>query len=390
MCSTFGIRDFPIVNSVSVTRSLNASIYEEVPLDIQWGPKATAPSFIHDGNFANLGYIEYMGNDTSSTTLRLNGNTFDLISVQFCASQHKSLLPADKQSAVVAEIVMGFRTNSNILEKYVFLCVPVLIGATTTPSVYLTSLFNGVLDGKPTSLLTVLPPQDKHFIVYSTCLQQVKEQKTSQTQGRVVVFTEGLFLSEGMFKGISNKISTSQISDPYSLPAIQLPDGVMDKSEAYLFAIQSETDYKTLLRYSQYYPSGSPDGSGKRTDNLDSYKCVPLEPSKNVKDGKIIVDTDTGELLSQVINTEEPGKPSKSSITPALVEKILAVCIAVLLVAFVLSILAYIVTSFTTPNADTFFGILHKNKEVIGGTLFFSTVSGVVFFIIGFFLSSML
>jgi hypothetical protein len=214
--------------------------------------------------------------------------------------------------------------------------------------------------------------------------------KSSNTQARVFVYTEALAFPSDYFTNLAKKITASQADGPIYLPAIQLPDGLMDKTQALLFSLTSEADYKSLLRYSQYYPSGSPDSSGTRTDSLNSYKCVPLEPSKNVKNGKIVVDTESGELLSQVINTPEPGKPSKSNITPALVEKIMAICIAVVLVAFVLVILAYIVTSFTTPNADSFFGIIKQHTGVISATLFFSVISGVVFFVIGFFLSSML
>lgn len=150
-----------------------------------------------------------------------------------------------------------------------------------------------------------------------------------------------------------------------------------------------EAEYKSLLRYSQYYPKAPPD-SKYREDNLNAYKCVPLEPSKNVKDGKIVVDTESGELLSQVLkDKEEVGEPSKSKITPAIVEKILAVCIAVVLIAFIFLILAYIIASMTTPNADSFFGVIKHHTGTIGPIVFFSTLSGVVCFVLGVFLYTM-
>jgi hypothetical protein len=387
MCSTFGIRDFPVLNSVPVTPTLNASIYEEIPLDIQWGPKATEPRFIHDGAYANLGYLEYMSSDPSTTTLRLNGNSFNLISVQLCTPQHIGLLARDKQADCSGEIVMGFKATNAISESYLFLCVPILNRSTTTPSAYLEALRLGRLDGKPTSLLTVLPATDQHFISYSTCLQRREERGTSTKQVRVFVFTEGLAYPKTNFVEVCRKITTSTVNRIF-LPAIQLPDGLQDKSQAILFSISVESDYKSLLRYSQYYPKGSPDSSKYRKDNLDAYKCVPLEPSQNIKDGKLIVDTETGELLSQVMkDKEEPGDP-KSKITPAMVEKILAVCIAIVLLAFIFLILAYIITNMTTSNADPFFGIVKQNMGTIAPVLFFSIVSGVVCFVLGFFVYS--
>jgi hypothetical protein len=390
MCSPFGIRDFPILNSVPVTPSLNALIYEEVPLDIQWGPKANEPTFIHDGPYANLGYLEYMGAGASTTSLRFNGNSFSLISVQLCSPQHATLLPRDKQRDCSGELVMGFKAQSTISESYLFLCVPILTRPTTTPSIYLEALRQGRLDGKPTSLLSILPPSDQHFISYSTCLQRRESAATSTNQTRVFVFTEGLAYPAANFLEIARKITMSSVTNPIYLPAIQLPDGLVDKSQAMLFSLTTETDYKSLLRYSQYYPQGTPDSSQYRTDTLNSYKCVPLDPSQNVKDGKIIVDTENGELLSQVLeDKDDSGKAKRTKITPAIVEKIMAVCIAVLLVAFVFLIVAYIITSMTTPNADSFFGIIKQNAGSVAPVVFFSSLVGVICFMIGIFLSNL-
>lgn len=388
MCSPYGIRDFPIINSVPVTPSLNATIYEELPLDIQWGPKATEPAFINSGEYANLGFLEYMDSGASTTTLRLNGNSFNLISVQICIPQHASLLTKEKQKDCSGEIVLGFKATNNISESYLFLCIPILTRPTTSPSIYLEALRLGHLDGKPTSLLSVLPPNDQHFISYSTCLQRRESSGTSIKQARVFVFTEGLAYPAANFAEICKKIGIPVPGGP-PLPAIQLPDGLMDKTQSTLFSITVEAEYKSLLRYSQYYPKAPPD-SKYREDNLNAYKCVPLEPSKNVKDGKIVVDTESGELLSQVLkDKEEVGEPSKSKITPAIVEKILAVCIAVVLIAFIFLILAYIIASMTTPNADSFFGVIKHHTGTIGPIVFFSTLSGVVCFVLGVFLYTM-
>lgn len=389
MCSTFGIRDFPIVNSVPVTPSLNALIYEEIPLDIQWGPKATEPAFIRDGPYANLGYLEYMGQGASTTTLRLNGNSFSLISVQLCTPQHSTLLPREKQRDCSGELVIGFKAGNTISEEYLFLCVPILTRATTTPSVYLEALRLGRLDGKPTSLLSVIPPSDMHYISYSTCLQRREQTGTSTKQVRVFVFTEGLAYPAANFLEIARKITASSVSNPVYLPTIQLPDGLVDKSQAMLFSITTETDYKSLLRYSQYYSQGTPDSSQYRTDNLDAYKCVPLEPSQNVKDGKLVVDTETGELLSHVLEQKDDGKGTRTKLTPAIVEQIIAVCVAIVLVVFVFLIIAYIITSMTTGNADEFFKVIKQNASVVPPIVFFSVLSGLICLMLGIFLRNL-
>lgn len=389
MCSTFGIRDFPIINSVPVTPSLNALIYEEIPLDIQWGPKATEPAFIRDGPYANLGYLEYMGQGASTTTLRLNGNSFSLISVQLCSPQHTTLLTQDKQRDCSGEIVMGFKAGNKISEEYLFVCVPILTRSTTTPSVYLEALRQGRLDGKPTSLLSLIPSSDMHYISYSTCLQRREQTATSTKQVRVFVFTEGLAYPAANFLEIARKITASSVTNPVYLPAIQLPDNLVDKSQAMLFSITTETDYKSLLRYSQYYSQGTPDSSQYRKDNLDSYKCVPLEPSQNVKDGHLVVDTETGELLSEVLKQKDDGKGTRTRLTPAIVEQIIAVCVAIVLVLFVFLIIAYIITSMTTGNADEFFKVIKQNANVVPPIVFFSVLSGLICLMLGIFLRNL-
>lgn len=383
MCSTFGIRDFPIQNSVPVTPQLNAMIYEEFPLDIQWGPIATEPKFINDGAYANLGFLEYMPSVTSTTTLRFNSNSFNLISVQLCTPQHASLLPQTKQRDCSGEIVIGFKSQSKLSENYLFLCIPILTKATTKLSVYLEALREGRLDGKPTSYLSVLP-QDKHFISYSTCLQQKAGTQSLTTNARVFVFTEALEYPADKFLEIARKITASAVSNPVYLPAIQLPDGIIDKSQAMLFSITTETDYKSLLRYSQYYPQGTPDSSRTREDNLDAYKCVPLDPSQNVKDGKIIVDTENGELLSQVLEDKKDGtQKKKSTITPAMVETVLSYILAFILILFVFLTLTYIITYIVTPNANDFFGVIQQNVTQNMTAISMNFLIGIVCFVLG-------
>ena len=390
MCSTFGIRDFPIVNSVNVTPSLNAAIYEEIPLDIQWAPKATEPSFIHTGAYANLGFIEYMDSGASTTSLRLNGNSFGLISVQLCSPQHQTLLTRDKQSDCSGELVIGFKAQNTISESYLFLCIPILQRPSVSLPSYLEALRLGRLDGKPTSLLTVFP-EDKHYISYSTCLQRRESSGTSIKQARVFVFTEGLPYLRANLQELIRNLRSPPTSGRNFLPTIQLPDGLLDKTQAMLFSISTEVDYKALLRYSQYYPGGTPDSSRFREDNLNSYKCVPLEPSQNIKDGKIVVDTETGELLSQVMkDKEEPVQAKQSKISPAMIEKLIAIFLALILIAFVFLIIAYLITSITTPNADNFWGVIKQNAGTIAPIVFFSSVVGIICFILGFFFYTMI
>ncbi len=204
-----------------------------------------------------------------------------------------------------------------------------------------------------------------------------------------MVYTEGLSYPNPNLTELARKRSGPSPTNPPVLPAMQMPDSLVKRTESQPTTISTQENYKTLLRYSQYYPTTRPDSSRYRTDRLDSYKCVPLEPSQNVKDGKIVVDTESGELLSQVMKDAELGEAREYKITPATVEKIIAVLIALILLALVLLVLAYILAYMTTPNADSFFGIIKQHIGTIAPVVFFSLLLGFIGFLVGVFLMYM-
>ena len=113
--------------------------------------------------------------------------------------------------------------------------------------------------------------------------------------------------------------------------------------------------------------------------------------AQNVKDGKIIVDTESGELLSQVLkDKEEPGKAKRSKISPALIEKIVAAFLAIIGIIVLFLIVFYLIAYFSTPNADSFFGVIKQNTDTIGPVVVFSMFSGIICFILGFFAYTLL
>ncbi len=194
ICPNTGVRDFPIRNLVKVTDTLVSGINESFMLSTQWEQRSTAPQFDianNDKGFLQEGTKYSSG--TNVTTLRFQGNSYTLQSVQICTPQHKDfVLEADKPN-VMAAVLLCFSTPSEIAEKYVIFCVPVLNSATTTPNIYLTALANDRLPGGPISLETLLPPRDKQvFISYSTCLSQLQGGKSVATQARVLVFYKSI------------------------------------------------------------------------------------------------------------------------------------------------------------------------------------------------------
>jgi hypothetical protein len=81
-----------------------------------------------------------------------------------------------------------------------------------------------------------------------------------------------------------------------------------------------------------------------REDGLDSYKCVPLDPDKNIQDGKIKVDLETGEVLSDVVAERAAVRAAdsvKGSMEPGRLEKYMGSAVGIILAVVFFSLILY-------------------------------------------------
>ncbi len=380
-CPATGIRDFPIQNSVNVTQTLNDSIYEPSSLEIQWAKQGTVPTF--QRNFFSEGIYS---SGTQTTTLRFRGTKYNLQTAQLVEPQHKGLvLLADKES-VNGEIVLVFESPTALTEKYLFLCIPLLNKSATGYSPYLEGIRQDRLSGRPVGLDDVIP-SSKEYISYSTCLRLVEQNKSTPVQAAVLVFWRGLPYPTSQLRDVCRKMKmTPPLNAPPSLET--LVQGLIPKSETTLFLISSEEVYKRYLRSSELPSSSSRStDTGTRTDSTDSYKCVPLKPDETVKDNRILIDTDKGVPLSQVLK-EKQEEQGEGKITPGMVERMIAAILGTAIGIFVLSVIAYIFSRVTSETTDTSFPwFMGKVKDLVP-MVFVSMVVGIIGFLIGFFTST--
>ena len=231
-----------------------------------------------------------------------------------------------------------------------------------------------MLPGKPISLDTLLP-SDLHYIHYTTCLTQIKSQQTIATNLTVLVFTAGLIYADASITELKRKSNGGY-------PTISLPDTLQLGTP---INIGSDTDYKSFFRYGLYTPSKSNSGDSRiRVDSTDAYKCIPLLPQENVKDGVIKVDTEKGELLSQVLKDNDDVQASTSGPTPADVEKLIAIFFGISLGIFILIILAYAISLYTGTSTEPhpWLFLELKFKEATP-TYFIAMLVGIIGFVIG-------
>jgi hypothetical protein len=332
-CLESGLKGFPIKVGFPIPSSLNPSIEEDLIMDISWGTKSVTPRF--SGSVLEEGDVNQTG---SQTSLRIQGNQYFLRSIQICNPLHTSFLNPAVSASSRAEIVCIFGSNG----KYAILCIPIVAGSSGSPSKYLEALRYDALPGKPISLNTLLP-EDLHYIHYTTCLTQIQSQKTVPVNLTVVVFNSGLVYHEAYITEIRRKIG--------SFPSVTLPDTLQVGSPK---TIESEVAYKEFLRYGLYKPSLHSGDSRIRTDSTSAYKCVPLLPDQNVKDGQIKVDTEKGELLSQVLKDNNDIEAAASSgPTPADVERIIAIIFGISFGIFILVVTAYFIIVWTGDSNTT-------------------------------------
>jgi len=334
LCPSTGIRDFPIQNNVKVNDDLILSVKESYLVSVQWAQRSDAPK-IAAGSFFDEGAQHSAA--TNQTTLRLQGNSYVLQSVQLCKPQHTGFVRDVEKPFVQAELILCFSGNGNGAEKYVFFCVPILNKPTTSPNVYLTAANNGRLPGGPISVGSIMP-NNQGFLCYSTCLNQVQSGKSVATQARVFVFYEGVFFNAGA-----------------NTTGLQLPDNITPTTMAVPFTLQNDIDFKNFLRSSDLKTGKGDAALNQRVDATSAYKCTPLNPDTQIKDGKIVVDTQKGELLSQVLQertTDLAAETPSGALTPGDIQKVIAIAFGIGFGLLILSLLAYFVSIYSTGEGS--------------------------------------
>ncbi len=361
-CSNLGVRDFPIQRTAQLSSTIIDAVKESFLIDVQWATKSNAPEFVIDSNDKGFLREGTFSSDASTTTLRFQGNSYVLKTMQITKSLHGSFFTSELQSNIPAELVLVFSTNNAIAEKYVIFSIPIFTGPSSSQNVYLNALLNGRLPGKPISLQTVLP-DDPKFLSYSTCLSQLQNNQTTSVQARVLFFYSTISFAQVnqlkklmyRFRNQNNVLVDGSTSAVF--PDVRLPDLVNAKSMSVAFTIDNENTFTRFIRSGSLKDSQSQGGGVfTREDTTSSYKCIPLNPDLHVnKDKKIVVDTRNGELLSNVLSKRDSDLNAdlgKKGLDAQQIETILAVSFGIALGLLVLSIVAYFISRVTASEGS--------------------------------------
>lgn len=392
-CPNTGVRDFPIKTTVNITDALVASISDSFLLDLQWATRATAPAFRPS---VSNGFLQEGTSGTSggsTTTVRLQGTSYTLQSVQVCKPLHADFLKATDKPNCKAELLLIFKTGSELLERYVFFCVPLLQTATTSPNVYLEALLNERLPGNPISLNTLIPPPaDQTFFSYSTCMSQVNGQQTTALFSRVLIFFKGIRhprINDLLGKIIialgpgGRRITATQF------PEMVLPDNLRGSTMPMPFLLDNETTFGQYLRSGTFTGRDFGRAGEFREDTTSAYKCVPLNPDLQVDNGRIKVNVEKGELLSKVLSDRSADLQAdlgKEEMNAEQFERMMAIAFGIAIGLLILMILAYFISRFTASSKSYAPGPITEMPSFIKTAtpiMFVSALVGVLGFAIG-------
>lgn len=304
------ITSFPLDTTAPVSVARYEEVDEPINMNFQWGTRSVAPQFIP----TSPGQIDDGGSSgsgvTNLTTLNFKSMTYSLYSVQIVKCTHNNwIIPKTSKGSNMEDMIITFQNTGSTVAAYVMIVLPILRSGSAQPP-YLQGLSSSNPAPGTYSLSNCLPTnKNALFAYYVTCLDGYTERKQPDN-AYVFVAVEGVPVSPNLMQGMYNKIGPT--------PILPFLSRFADK-----MALINNGDFNQyiLSTRSLLNPVGGKDHSvNARTDATNAYKCVALDPDKDVVNNTLQVDLESGNLLSEVL-AERAGLISDTAPTPQTREK---------------------------------------------------------------------
>jgi hypothetical protein len=170
---------------------------------------------------------------------------------------------------------------------------------------------NAVNNGEPLNLSKLFPQEEK-VLRYATCVETVgggpKTIHVAQwVRGLGFPLTEALASKQAPYGIPASLVLGAKLADSYNdtggkktIGAGQILKGVC---LTYSTSIQADSaDYDTRFRIMVYSTKKQGSGSGHSTKD---YKCMAIDRSKAIQNGRLVIDPATGENLDSTLADEE-------------------------------------------------------------------------------------
>jgi hypothetical protein len=301
-CPSGAITRFPLQLSATITDLLYDGVTEPITMDIQWAARSTPPMFIDPKIESKTD--EVGAGNTNLTTLRFKNSNYTVSSVQFIKASHTSwILPLSSQALNKEDIVITFATTSSTYQySHITFVIPILRDGTTTNPTYLNGLSDPNTNG-PFSLQSCFPSNSRaRFAFYAICLAGYSSTSPSQN-AYVFVSTDGIKVSSAlMTKILSIRGGTDFGSfSPSYLTRLSGTSTIVGYANFSKYVMVTSN----LLNFNDFkriYPQVD---TVVRQDDTSAYQCVAIDPDSAIVDGKLSVNVNSGEVLTDVLEKRD-------------------------------------------------------------------------------------
>jgi hypothetical protein len=383
-CSFNSIQSFPVGLTFPITTDIYTSVLQPLTFDFQWGTRTTNPQFVSAQN----GLID----ETDTSTLRYNGLSYKLESVQFTIPTHKTwIIPQNSQIDNYEDIILTF-SDSNTAQ-YIVIIVPIIRVAQTLDAPYLNAI-GTANSAQQISIGSVIPSGiSTTFAIYSTCVNRTELGTPSQSVLNIIA-VDGLKVTDLTMARIKTAyIAQTQQTQLSNYIGYTPPLSIKYSNELKSFQSDGQFRLNVITTRNILVPPTSGVGPIKTPveETVDAYKCVPFDPDKQMVNGKITVDPRTGTPLTVVESKRSELKTNMEStfkVPPEIYSKYVSSALAFFFTGIIIVVVIYfLIGAAIGPSVighgGGFFSRLFKNLTNVPAYSIIGILCGFIGFMIG-------
>jgi hypothetical protein len=279
-----GFIDF---NNIAISsNTLLTTLSKETPsFKFTWSTRPDRPQLSQTPGLMNL-TTEMM------TSINYNQREYYLRSIQFAqvagrGTHTPMITPATNQSSNKEDVILTF-TNENIVigdQQHIVIIVPIIrqmSGLSVDPD-YLHRIYtpNSVTAENPITIDSLIP--NGPYTSYTICVPRIGSTGSNQNI-MILVSMYGLHVLNATMLNILQSQTLSRYVAPPSV----------------IFMPNTATTAPPMVIYNDIVTTPLPPPEPIKTLKTDALKCVPLDPEKQIENGKIRIDASTGKPLDAV------------------------------------------------------------------------------------------
>jgi hypothetical protein len=244
--------------------------------------------------------------------------------------------------------IWGFPTATSSNQNSISLIsIPIFQGAINTAE---GDRFVDLISNRPVQLDKLIPSgQDTNIVRYSTCV----ETNINNVNIVVAYWENGIKLDADSMKKMPSladfgvpTLSNFKFLSSYIISERGKTNRVYTESssvqQCYPGTLTATNDdFKNGFRYIK----GFVQQADSRSQDPSAYKCINIDPSRDIKNGKILIDPSSGKRLSQTVeDAEAENKANVPSISPKDILENIAITIGTILgIVLLLALFKYII-----------------------------------------------